>query len=270
MWKLSINPMPEDAKYAKQELPSWSHTMSDLNLDQLSPDHFTNVHAYTPHVYRDQYDAIDPTSSALSQKGKTIIITGASSGIGANGWAPAFAKAGAKTIILVGRNEKRLQKTAVDISKLGPDSDIVSHVAEISDAESVEKLFQMVGKKYGKPDVLVNNAGTFASQGKIGDADPTKWWSDFEANVKAAFLMTRAFIRLVDGAKATVITMSTDQATQVFASVSSYGISKLAALRLSEFVAEEYPNINAVTIQPGVVMSPMIIGKLSVRTSSMY
>lgn len=235
--------------------------MSDLNLDQLSPDHFTNIHAYTPHVYRDQYDAIDPTSAGLSQKGKTVIITGASSGIGATGWAPAFAKAGAKTIILVGRNEKRLHKTADDISKLGPGSEIVPQVTEISDAEPVEKLFRMIAEKHGKPDVLVNNAGTFASQEKIGDADPTKWWSDFEANVKAALLMTRASIRLVDGAKATVITMSTDQATQVFASVSSYGISKLAAVRLSEFVAAEYPNINAVTIQPGVVMSPMIIGK---------
>ena len=204
--------------------------MSDVNLDQLSPDHFTSIHAYTSHVYRDQYDAIDPTSPALSQKGKTIIITSASSGIGANEWAPASAKARAKTIILVGRNEKRLQKTADDISKLGPDSDIVPHVAEISDADSVEKLFQMIEEKYSKPDVLVNNAGTFASQGKIGDADPTKWWSDFEANVKATFLMTRAFIRLVDCAKATVITMSTDQATQVLTSVSSYDISKLAAL----------------------------------------
>ena len=113
---------------------------------------------------------------------------------------------------------------------------------------------------YNRPHVLVNNAGTFASQGKIGDADPTKWWYDFEVNVKAAFLMARAFIRLVDGAKSTVTTMSIDQATQVFSSVSSYGISKLAAVRLSEFVAEEYPNVNVVTIQPGVVMSPMIIG----------
>ena len=235
--------------------------MPDLNLDQLSPDHFTNAHAYTPHVFRDQYDAIEPTSPALSQKGKTIIITGASSGIGATGWAPAFAKAGAKMIILVGRNEQRLQKTADNLDKIAPSSEIVTHVAEISDAESVDKLFQMIQEKYNNADVLINNAGTFASQGKIGEADPTKWWSDFEANVKAAFLMTRAFIRLVDGAKATVITMSTDQATQVFSSVSSYGISKLAALRFSEFVAEEYPNINAVTIQPGVVMSPMIIGK---------
>lgn len=54
-------------------------------MDQLPVDFFATSGAYTPHVHRDQYPAIDPTSSALSQAGKVIIITGASAGIGARG-----------------------------------------------------------------------------------------------------------------------------------------------------------------------------------------
>ena len=214
------------------------------------------------HTPWEQYPAIDPTSAALSQKGKVIVITGASSGIGAKGWAPAFAKAGPKAIVLVGRNAERLQQTVEKLSGLSDSStEVVPHTAEISDPDSVGELFQMIKSKYGKADVLVNNAGTFASTGLVGDTDPKKWWSDFEANVKAAYLMTRAFLQLLDGAKGTVITMSNDQATQIFGSLSSYAISKMAVVRFSEFVAAEYPNVNAVTIQPGVVMSPMIIGE---------
>lgn len=77
-------------------------------MDSLPPDHLTTTHAYTPHVFRDQYPSIDPSTPALSQANKVIIITGASSGIGALGFAPAFAKAHPKAIVLIGRNATKL------------------------------------------------------------------------------------------------------------------------------------------------------------------
>ena len=239
--------------------------MSLSDLASLSPDHFTKEHAYTKNIHRDEYPAIDPTSSALSQAGKVVIITGASSGIGANGWAPAFAKARPKALVLVARDLKRLEATKAKIQKINPDVEIMLSSTQISEPDSVAKLFDEVKSKYGYAHVLVNNAGTFQSSENIVKADPVKWWGDFEANVKAPFLMTRGFLKLLEGAgkdvKASVITMSTDQATQAFSSVSSYGISKLAALRLMEFVSVENPEVSAVCIQPGVVMSPMVVGK---------
>lgn len=80
-------------------------------MDQLPPDFFVKSNAYTPHVFRDEYPSINPSSTALSQSGKVIIITGASSGIGARGFAPAFAKAQPKGIVLVGRKAAKLNAT---------------------------------------------------------------------------------------------------------------------------------------------------------------
>jgi hypothetical protein len=50
----------------------------------MDPDHFVKLQQFTPTVYRDIYPAIDPKQDSLSQKGKVVIITGASTGIGAN------------------------------------------------------------------------------------------------------------------------------------------------------------------------------------------
>lgn len=49
----------------------------------LPPDHFVKHQQFTPKVYRDVYPAIEPTQASLSQKGKVVIVTGASQGLGA-------------------------------------------------------------------------------------------------------------------------------------------------------------------------------------------
>ena len=81
-----------------------------MDLNTLPPDHWAKTGAYTPNIYRDQYSSIDPSSPALSQQGKVILITGASKGIGARGFAIAFAKAKPRAIILVARNAQGLEK----------------------------------------------------------------------------------------------------------------------------------------------------------------
>jgi len=56
--------------------------MAALSIDQLPSDYFITTHQFTKTVHRDEYPSIDPTSAKLSQKGKAVIITGASQGIG--------------------------------------------------------------------------------------------------------------------------------------------------------------------------------------------
>jgi len=51
-------------------------------MENLHPDHFTTASSFTKKVYREVYPAIDPSSPALSQEGKIVLITGASRGIG--------------------------------------------------------------------------------------------------------------------------------------------------------------------------------------------
>lgn len=77
-------------------------------------------------------------------------------------------------------------------------------------------------------------------------------------NVKGTFLVTRAFLQLVGKEKpAVVINLTSSAAISVQPGGSSYGISKLAMTHLSRFVAVENPNVVAISIAPGIVMTDM-------------
>lgn len=231
-------------------------------MENLPTDFFVTSSAYTPTVYRDQYPSIDPRSAALSQAGKVVIITGASDGIGARGFAPAFTKAKPRAIVLVGRNAAKLAATENSLREITPDVEYMSIPTDVSNQASADALYRTVANRYGHADVLINNAAVNLAQAALGDADVASWWADFEVNVKGSFIMTRGFLSLLGTQRqGTVVNLSTGIATAVFPTWSSYSISKLAAIRLAEYVAAEYPNVNAVALQPGVVDTDMVVGK---------
>ena len=231
-------------------------------MDSLPTDYFVTSSAYTPRVYRDQYPAIDPSSPALSQAGKVVIITGASDGIGARGFAPQFARANPKAIILVGRSDVKLKAVEQNLKQISPDVDYISVPTDITSQSSVENLFSIVEQRYGHADVLVNNAGTMQGVGNIAHADAAKWWFDFEVNVKGLFLVTKGFLKLLGTERpGYVVNLSTGIATMVQGGLSSYSLSKASTLRFTEYIAAEYPNVSAVAVQPGVVDTGMVIGE---------
>jgi NAD(P)-dependent dehydrogenase (short-subunit alcohol dehydrogenase family) len=230
-------------------------------MDTMPVDFFVTSSAFTSTVYRDQYPSIDPRNPTLSQTGKVIIVTGASDGIGARGFAPAFAKARPKAIVLVGRNAARLSATERRLKDTDNNVEYLSITADISSQASVDALFVTVRGKYGHADVLVNNAGTNHEQGLVGQSEADAWWKDFEVNVKGTYLMTKGFLSLLGQEReGTIVNLSTGIATAVYPTWSSYSISKLAAIRLAEYVAAEYPNVNSVALQPGVVDTDMVVG----------
>lgn len=237
-------------------------------MENLPPDHFATTGAYTPHIHRDQYPAVDPKSPTLSQSGKVIIITGASAGIGSRGFAPAFAKAKPKALILVARDAKKLsvtEKLVIDAAGKGS-VEVVCFGADVSKPADVERLYEMVKSKYGHADVLVNNAGVMSTAciAPIGDVqDIDAWWWDYEVNVRGTFLMTRGFLNLLGHErKGTVISMISSIVASAVPAMSAYAGSKLAVARISENVAVEYPSVTSVCLQPGVVKTDAVIGKL--------
>lgn len=132
---------------------------------------------------------------------------------------------------------------------------------DLTDVVSVEKLFKEVERHFGHADVLINNAGLFSPSGNISTVSPTNWWADFEINVKGTFLVTQGFLKLLGTERqGTIITMSTAIAYMAPPGLSAYSISKMASVRLSEYVSTEYKNVNAVSLQPGVVKTDMVTG----------
>jgi NAD(P)-dependent dehydrogenase (short-subunit alcohol dehydrogenase family) len=234
-----------------------------MDFDKLDPDFITRMGSYTSRVYRDLYPSIDPTSPKLSQKGKVILISGAGGGIGSRGIVPAFAKARARAIILVGRSRDKLEQTANAIGKIDAAIEILAIPTDISDSIAVDSLFAEIKTKYGHADVLVNNAGILINDGPIQHSDMTKWWAEFEINVHGTYLVTRGFLQLLGSDKrGSIVNVSSGAATNVVPGMSSYSISKLAVNQLTEYIAAENPNIQCVTLDPGMVDTEMVIGAL--------
>jgi NAD(P)-dependent dehydrogenase (short-subunit alcohol dehydrogenase family) len=231
-------------------------------MDNLPSDFLVTRSAYTPIVYRDQYPAIDPKNSALSQDGKVIIITGATNRIGAEGFTLAFAKANPAAIVLVGRNAADTNAIRERVREVSSRIDCISVATNIADLTSVTALFQTIKTRYGQADVLVNNAIVNQGQALLGETDAALWWSDFEINVKGTFLMTRAFLSaLGTERRGTIINVASRVATKTYSTLSSYSMTNLSLMKIAEYVAEEYSNVTAVTLHPGYVCTSDMSGK---------
>ena len=120
---------------------------------------------------------------------KTVLITGASSGIGAS-TAKEFAKEGA-TVLLVARNESKLKSVVQEIESKGGKAKYF--IADVSDFKVVQQLAEKVQVEFGVPDIIVNNAG----QGIWRFMDETSYEEVSEMMAVpyfASFYMTKAFL----------------------------------------------------------------------------
>jgi len=126
----------------------------------------------------------------LGLKGKTVLITGASGGIG-GATARVFAKEGAKVIIHYFRNEEKARKLA---SELNTETLVVG--ADLSDEKQVEKMFKEIEEKWGRIDILVCNHGIWPEEHvEIVNMDYSRWKHTLAVDLDGVFLCIRAFLR---------------------------------------------------------------------------
>ena len=122
-------------------------------------------------------------------KGKFAVITGASSGLGADA-ALAFSQAGASVAILARRKEK-LEETKAKIAKAGGHCIAIS--CDVSSEESVKAAVTEVLKEFGRIDILLNNAG-IAVRGGVETLTEENWDKSMDTNVKGIFLMSKYIV----------------------------------------------------------------------------
>lgn len=122
-------------------------------------------------------------------KGKVVIVTGASSGIG-EATARQFAREGAK-VVLAARRVDRLQSLAQEIIAMGTEAEAFVVQADLSKLDDIQSLIDQTLEKYGRIDVLVNNAG-FGRLDWLEKLDPRKdIQSQFDVNVLGVIQTTR-------------------------------------------------------------------------------
>src|SRR5215831_4386 len=185
-----------------------------------------------------------------SVMGSVAVVTGGSRGIG-YGIATALAKLGAR-VVITARNAERLAAAALELSTHGPDCEGLA--CDITRWSAVDALAAHVRQKYGRVDVLVNNAGIGGSACLLQDLAPEKWDDIFDTNVRAVFYMVRAFVpMMVASGSGHIINISSLAGKNPLPRGAAYSASKWALNGLSYSLAEELRahNIRVSVVCPG-------------------
>ena len=124
---------------------------------------------------------------------KVALITGASAGIG-KARALALADAGF-AVAVTARRQEALDAVVAEIEAAGGKA--VAVTSDVGDAESVAALFRAVKERFGRLDVLFNNAGLSAHGGTIDEIDPADWQRVVDVNLTGTFLCAREAFALM-------------------------------------------------------------------------
>ncbi|KAH6639400.1 hypothetical protein C7974DRAFT_388438 [Boeremia exigua] len=218
-------------------------------LADMDPHAFTTPFQLTKTMRRELYPAIEPRNPELSATDKTVLITGATGGIGGE-VARAWALAGAKGIVLVGRNKDLLEEPTLAVRNISPSTRVLALTADLTSDADVERLFVETINTFQSIDVVIHAAGTTTS-GVAGDLDPQTWFKDYELNVKASYIVVHQYLKTTQ--TGTVIFLGTLGASFTFPGMSAYSGSKLALMKLAEYLDAEKPNLRVFTVHPGIV-----------------
>ena len=182
-----------------------------------------------------------------SIKGKSVIVTGGSKGIG-RGIASVFARQGAK-VTIAARNEDDLKKAASEM-----EGDVRYEICDVSDWDSVKAMVDSTAAAQGGLDIMCANAGAFP-QTKMVDMDPTEWDQVLAVNLRSSFLCVKAAIPHFEkaGKGRVVLTSSITGPITGFPGWSHYGASKAGQLGFIKTAAMELSRYNTTinAVMPG-------------------
>jgi short-subunit dehydrogenase len=182
----------------------------------------------------------------------TCLVTGASSGIGAE-IARGLARRG-HGVTLAARREDRLRELADELSG---EHDVRAETVsvDVSDVDARRRLKDEIGERGLTVEVLVNNAG-FGSGGRFAELDPEEEASMIRTNVEALIALTGAFLPgMIERGRGAVLNLASLIAFQPVPFQATYGASKAAVLSFTEAVHEELrgTGVTITAICPGPV-----------------
>lgn len=186
----------------------------------------------------------------MSFESKVILITGASSGIGA-ACAEYFAKEGAK-LALVGRNAERSAKVVDIIKESGVQEEPLMILADIS--TDSERIITETIDKFGRLDILINNAA-FAIPGSIENTKVEDFDSIIATNVRGTLLLTQLAVPHLIASKGNIVNVSSVCGMRPFKFLLAYCMSKAALDQFTKCIALELAEkgVRVNSVNPGVI-----------------
>ena len=187
-------------------------------------------------------------------KDKVALITGASQGLG-RALALAFAREGARVVVNA-RSEESARPVAGEVEDA--DAEVLAVAADVSKGADVERLVGESVERFGKIDVLVNNAGLLGPRVAIEDFPEDEWRRVIDANLTGPFLVSRAAIPyLSDGAS--IINVVSGVSVEGRAEWGAYSVSKFGMEGLNQILAAELAErgVRVNAVDPGGMRTDM-------------
>ena len=188
----------------------------------------------------------------MTMKGRTVLVTGASAGIGA-ACARAFAGAGAR-LILCARRVGRLEELAEKLR--GGETDVLLLELDVRDAAAVAERIGALPAEWADVDVLVNNAGLGRGLDKLWQGSPADWDEMVDTNVKGLLYVTRALLpRMVERRAGHVINLGSVAGHEVYPGGAVYCATKHAVKAITQGLRMDVlgTGIRVSTVDPGMV-----------------
>lgn len=189
---------------------------------------------------------------------KIVIITGGTSGIGLCA-AKIFMDNGA-TVSIFGKTQEEVDAAKAELKETHPDKEVLGFAPDLTNRDEVMAAVGAVAEKYGRLDVMINNAGVTSSN-VFSRVSPEEFKYMMDINVTGVFNGAWAAYQCMKGRKEGVI-INTASVTGIHGSLSGVGYptSKSAVIGFTQALGREIirKNIRVVGVAPGVVNTPMV------------
>ena len=198
--------------------------------------------------------------------GKVVLVTGATSGIGA-GTAKAFAAHGAR-VMLSGRDRARGEVVLAEIIALGGIAELI--IGDLAEAKFCQSLVENTVARLGGLDILFNNAG-IVMHGKIETHTDAAWQTLLNTNLSSVFYLSRAAIgHMKQQGGGAIINMSSECGLIGYENLDAYSATKGALVMFTKVLALDHArdNIRVNAVCPGDIDTPMMDAGLAVKEVS--